>query len=176
MKLTVAYRDTPAGGFSGTKHHFVAFHVVFSNEERAIIQERGLYQQSISVPSDTPPPTRSGDFLAFLLRLAGIIFVPLGLFISMVSRSGDFAGLLIIGGIALFTVGKIKDVKAIKRVTNPEQQLTFRRLLANPDFVVFAETLAEAKGMEVEVRESLSAVAQTLRDSTTVPEQTSYEL
>ena len=68
MKLTVAYRDKPAGGFSGTKHHFVAFHTELSNEERAIIQERGLYDHYVSVPSDTPPPTRSGDTLAFIMR------------------------------------------------------------------------------------------------------------
>ena len=87
MKLTVAFRDKPKGGFSGAKHHFVAFHVEFSKEERAIIQERGLYDHFVSVPSDTPPPTRGGDFLAMIMRIIGIIFVPVGLVISMVGSA-----------------------------------------------------------------------------------------
>lgn len=175
MKLTVAYRDQPVGGFSGAKHHFVAFHTELSAEERAIIQERGLYEHFVSIPSDSPPPSRGGDFLAFMMRLVGIILIPVGLILSMVSSSG-FAGLIVIAGIVLFTIGKIKDVKANKRVANPEQKISFRRMLENPDFVVYAPSIADAKESEAEVRQSLSVAAQNLRESVTVPEQTSYEL
>ncbi len=175
MKLTVAFRDKPKGGFSGAKYHFVSFHVEFSKEERAIVQERGLYDHFVSVPSDTPPPTRGGDFLAMIMRIIGIIFVPVGLIISMVG-SANLAFLMIVTGIVLFVIGKIKDRTAYKREANPEQRITFRRMLTNPDCVAYADTLAEAKGMEAEVRDSLSVAAETLRASTAVPDQTSYEL
>ena len=183
MKLTVAFREKPAGGFSGTKHHFVAFHVEFSNEERAIIQERGLYDHFISIPSDIPPPTRSGDFLAMIMRLIGIVLAPLGALIALVAhfkpQEADASGpgwTMLIAGVVLFTIGKIKDVRANKRETNPEQNLTLRRLLTTPDFVVFADSLQEAQGFEVDVREALSAAAQSIRQSSAVPEQASYEL
>ena len=175
MKLTVAYRDKSVGGFSGAKHHFVAFHTELSTEERAIIQERGLYEHFVSVPSDTPPPTKGGDSLAFIMRLIGIILIPTGLVVSMVGSSG-LAFIMIVGGIALFAIGKTKDVKANKRVSNPEQKISFRRMLTNPDFVVYAPNLLEAQGSEAEVRESLSVAAKSLRQSGTVPSQTSYEL
>jgi hypothetical protein len=183
MKLTVAYRDKPAGGFSGAKHHFVAFHVDLSTEERAIIQERGLYDHFVSVPSDTPPPTRGGDFLAMIMRLIGIILVPIGVLLALVASlkpqeagAGGPGWTMIIVGVALFTIGKIKDVKANKRVANPEQKLTFRRMLTTPDFIVYANSILEAQGFEAEVRDSLSVAAQSLRQSTTVPQQASYEL
>jgi len=165
VKLTVAYRDKPAGGFSGTKHHFVAFHTELSNEERAIIQERGLYDHYVSVPSDTPPPTRSGDTLAFIMRLIGIILFPLGVLFMLVGTLKPGAGAassantgwtMIIIGVVLFTIGKIKDIRANKRVANPEQKLTFRRMLTTPDFIVYANSLQEAQSLEADVRESLS--------------------
>ena len=183
MKLTVAYREKPAGGFSGTKHHFVAFHVEFSNEERAIIQERGLYDQFVSVPSDIPPPTRSGDFLAMIMRLIGIILVPLGALFALLAHlkpqeasAGGPGWTMLIAGVVLFTIGKIKDVRANKRETSPDQNLTYRRLLTTPDFTVYADSLLEAQGFEASVRETLAATAQSIRQSSAVREQTSYEL
>ena len=77
MKLTTAFRDQEVGTLKGTKHHYLACHVDFSTEERAIIQERGLYDIHVAVPSDIPLPTRGGDFVAMLMRLAGIILDPL---------------------------------------------------------------------------------------------------
>ena len=183
MKLTVAYRDKPAGGFSGAKHHFVAFHVDFSNEERAIIQQRGLYDQFVTVPTDTPPPTRGGDFLSMVMRLIGIVLIPIGGLFALLaylkpsqSEGGTTGWLMLIAGVILFTVGKVKDMSANKRESSPEQNLTYRRLLTNSDFVVFAYSLQEAQGIEIEVRESLSGVASSIRQSSTVPDQTSYEL
>jgi hypothetical protein len=186
MKLTVAYRDQSEGGFSGSKHHFVAFHVDLSTEERAIIQERGLYDHFITIPSDTPPPTRGGDFLARIMRIIGIVVTPIGILFALVAslkpqetgaaNGGATGWFMIIIGVVLFTIGKIRDMRANKRESNPEQKLTFRRMLTNPDFVVYAHSLQDAKSSEAEVRESLSTAAQSLRQSASVPEQTSYEL
>jgi hypothetical protein len=186
MKLTVAYRDQPAAGFSGAKHHFVAFHTELSNAERAIIQERGLYDHFISVPSDTPPPTRGGDFLARSMRIIGIVITPIGILFALVAglkpeqagaaNGGATGWFMIIAGVVIFTIGKIRDMRANKRESNPEQKLTFRRMLTNPDFVVYAPSLMEAKSSEAEVREALSVAAQSLRESVSVPDQTSYEL
>jgi hypothetical protein len=174
MKVTVEFKDTPASG--RVKHHFVAFHVDFSKEERAVIQERGMDDQYIVVPTDRPPPTRGGDFLAMIMRIVGILLVPMGIFVSMLANGANFAFILIVGGIILFVIGKMKDREAYKREASPEQRITLRNLLLNPGFVVYAETLLEAKGFEEAVKERLSEVAQSLRLSATVPQQKSYEL
>jgi hypothetical protein len=183
MKLTVAYRDKPKGGFSGAKYHFVAFHVDFSNEERAIIQQQGLHDLYIMVPTDSLPPSKGGDFLAFFMRIVGIVLIPIGGLLALVAHlkpsQSDMSGpgwIMLIVGAILFTIGKIKDVSANKREAQPEQKLTLRRLSTNPDFAVFAYSLQEAQGHEENVRELLAGAAKTIRNSSSVPSQTSYEL
>ena len=172
MKLTTAFRNKA-----------VAFHVDFTNEERAIIQERKLYNQTIAVPSDSPPPTRAGDFLAFGIRLIGIILTPIGaLFVVVSLIAPPNAGItpiawsMLIAGVVLFTWGKMKDVKANKYQANPEQTFTLKRLMLNPDFVVYSPSPLEGKSIETEVRETLSNAAAVIRQNSSVPTQTSYEL
>lgn len=184
MKLTTAFRDRKVGTLKGTKHHYLACHVDFTTEERAIIQERGLYDLQVTVPSDTPLPTRSGDFLAMLMRLAGVILAPLGLLFacgaSISPVHGAGAGppgwLMLIGGVALFTIGKWKDRQAYRREASPDQIITLGRLLQNPDYLVQAYSLQEAKQLEEQVRETLAVLADSLRANKAQPAQTSYEL
>jgi hypothetical protein len=181
--LTTAFRDQSASAFSGAKNHYLACHVDFTDEERAIIQERGLYDFHITVPSDTPLPTRGGDFSSMLMRGAGIVLMPLGLLIacaaamSPAGAGGGIPGaLMLIAGIALFAFGKSKDIQANRRDTNPDQTLTFRRLLANPDFVVHAYSLQEAQMFEGGVRETLSGAARYIRENAVAPGQKTYDL
>ena len=64
--------------------------------------------------------------------------------------------MIIVKEFVLFSIGKIKDIRANKRVANPEQKLTFRRMLTTPDFIVYANSLQEAQSFEADVREFLS--------------------
>jgi hypothetical protein len=184
MKLSTDYREEAGATFKGTKDHYLVCHVEFSEEERAIVQERGLYDQFVLVPSDAPPPTRVGDFKSMLMRVAGIILAPLGLlsccvqFVKPAAMAG--AGLtpaiMLIAGVALFTIGKWKDIQANRREANPDQTLTIRSLLTNPDFVVHAHTPSEAREYEETVREAFGDLAQTIRKSAPVSEKNTYEL
>jgi len=184
MKLTTAFRDKNAGAFTGNKDHYLTCHVEFTHEERAIIQERGLYDYETVVAADTPPPTRSGDFVAMLMRMAGIVLTPLGLLMSCVQslRPDRMAGagiwpmFMLVLGVSLFTIGKFKDWKANKRESEPSQRLTLRRLLSNPDFVVYAPSLDIAQVYEQQAREELSRAAQFIRGNAAVPAHTSYDL
>ena len=130
-----------------------------------------------------PPPTTGGSFLASFARIAGYILVPFGLivlfdatFVPRESGSAPLAWILIIGGVALFVWGKIIHRRSDKYVTNPEQRLTVKRLLQNPDFVVYVRSPADAKLFETDVRQTLADTASLIRESGTVPSQTSYEL
>jgi hypothetical protein len=181
MQLTTNYREEATGVLKGTKQFFLICKIQFSEQERAIIQERGLYEEYIGAPADTSPPTRSGDIGAFFLRLAGIICMPLGLLASCVTGlAGSNAStplfMLFLVGIGLFVVGKLKDRSANRRVDNPTQHLTVRRLLTNPQFVVYAPALDIARMYEESVRNQLKQLADILRANVVVPETNTYEL
>lgn len=184
MKLTTAFRDKPTVGFTGTKEHYLACHVEFTHEERAIVQERGLYDFETVVAAATPAPTRTGDFLAMLMRMAGIVLAPLGLLMScaqsarpdLMAGAGIWPMFMLVLGVSLFAIGKFNDWKANKRECQPAQRLTLRRLLANPDFIVYAPSLDIAQLHEQQAREALSRTAQFIRDNAAVPAQTSYTL
>jgi hypothetical protein len=181
MRLTITYREQSTGVLKGTKQFFLVCNVQFGDEERAIIQERGLYEESIDAPAATPPPTRSGDFGAMVLRFAGIICMPLGFLASCVaglahSDASSAWFFLFLAGIALFVVGKMKDRAANRREDNPAQHLTLRRLLTNPEFVVYAPALDVARMYEESVREELKRLADIIRANVAVPEANTYEL
>jgi hypothetical protein len=176
MRLTTTYREQSTGVLKGTKQFFLVCNAQFTDEERAIIQERGLYEESIEAPAATPPPARSGDFGAMLLRVAGVICMPLGFLTSCVvgitggsSAASSAWFFLFLAGIALFVVGKMKDRAANRREGNPAQQLTLRRLLTNPEFVVYAPALDVARMYEESVREELKRLANITHTHDTAP-------
>jgi hypothetical protein len=183
MRLTTKYRRNEAG-INGAKHHYVDCHIDFTHEERVLIDERGLYDLSIDVPAATPLPTRSDDFSAMLMRVAGIILSPIGLLACSVQAlrpaemvgAGIWPAFMLIAGIGLFTIGKLKDIQADRRQDDPEQHFTLRKLLINPDFIVHAYTVDQARQFEDDVRQTLSAIAERVRENAAVPTQTSYEL
>jgi hypothetical protein len=182
MKLTTDYREQTVGTLKGSKEYYLVGTVEFTNEERTVAQERGLYDIYVNVPAATAPPTRGGDFLSMVMRGAGLILTPIGLLYSCAgslagsNSAGPLGFLLFFVGLGLFIVGKLRDRAATKRYQNPEQKLSLRRLMDNPHFECHAFTLDEARSFEHEVREALSALAQRLRDNIVVPEKTSYEL
>jgi hypothetical protein len=182
MKLTADYREQAVGTLKGSKEYYLVGTVEFTNEERTVAQERGLYDIYVDAPAATAPPTRAGDFLSWIMYVGGVILTPIGLLYSCVgslagsNSAGPLGFLLFFVGLALVVVGKLRDRAATKRYENPDQKLSLRRLMDNPHFECHAFTLDEARGFEQEVREALSYLAKRLRDNIVVPEKTSYEL
>lgn len=184
MQLKTEYREEAVGILKGTKHHYLVCHVDFSEQERAIAQERGVYDLFVTVPAGTPPPTRAGDFKSMLMRWAGIILAPLGLLFTCdqylapahMEGAGATPALMLVAGVALVAIGKWRDIQATRREANPDQTLTVRRLLTNPDFAVHAYSLAEARSFEEVVRNELGSLAQAIRANAAVPERNTYEL
>jgi len=183
MKLKVEYREEKSGVLKGTKDHYLICHVEFTEEERAIIQERGLYDHFVHVPSDRPLPTVAGGFGSRAMRITGLIMAPIGLlgsFAHLVSKrnlgDGGLPFWLLFIGIGLVVWGVYRDRQAVKRIEDPGQKLTTRRLLTNPDFMVHAYSLQQAREYEEEVREQLKVMAEAIRSNAAVPEMTSYDL
>jgi len=181
MRLNTDYREQTTGTLKGTKQYFLVCRVEFSEEERSVVQERGMYDASVEVPSNTPPPTRSGDIYAMLMRIGGAILMPIGLVVSCATELAHQSGsgpafMLFLLGVGLFVAGKLKDREANQREANPTQTISIRRLLTNPEFVVHAPDLQVAKVYEDLVRQELGGLAEHIRASTAVPEKTTYEL
>jgi hypothetical protein len=182
MKLTTDYREQAVGTLKGSKEYYLVGTVDFTNEERTVARERGLYDIYVDVPAATAPPTRGRNFLSMMMGRAGVILAPIGLLYSCAgslahsNSAGPLGMLLFFIGLGLFIVAKLRDRAAIKRMDNPEQKLSLRRLMDNPNFECHAYTLDEARSFEHEVREALSNLAQRLRDNIVVPEQNTYEL
>ena len=185
MQLTTGHREEISAGFSGNKHHYLSCHITFTNEERAIIDERGLYDRlSILVPADTPPPTLAGNFLSKVMRGVGIVLVPLGLLFSCVQSvrpdkmpgAGPTPFLMLFGGAALLVAGLWRGRQADNRQLYDRRTLTLRTLMSNPDFIVYAPTIGELRETEASVREKLAELMQQVRANTAVPEQNTYEI
>ncbi len=183
MRFNVDYREEATGVLKGSKHYFLVGRVDFTEEEKAIIQQRGLYDEPIQVPTNLPPPTKSKDIRAMLLRIVGIILMPLGLLSycagslsdgSNGSTTGGFIMLAI--GIVCFGFGKFMDMESNKAAVSVFQVLTPRKLLTNPEFLVYGPDLQTAKGFELMVRDKLTEFANFIRDSAVVPEKNTYEL
>ena len=186
MRLTTEYREEKRGVLTGNKDFYLVCTVAFNEQERAIIEQRGLYKHTISVPSDKPLPTRAGDFLSRIIRTAGLLLAIAGLLTSCSAEitknghggtnTGVAVGiLLLIAGIALFVYGKWRDREANKREANDYQELTVGRLLTNPTFMVHAYSITQAREFEEEVKGTFKLAAEGIRASSVIPEQDTHE-
>lgn len=183
MKLTVNYRPVQAG-LSGSKDHYLDCHVDFTREERVLIDERGLYDEYVLLPAATPAPTGLDDVKAKFMRIAGIILAPVGLLLfvdqlirpDMMEGSGPFPFLILAAGVALYAIGKFKSMQAERRSDDDTQRLSVKRLLANPDFVVHAYTMDQAKEYDDQMQGALGALAHSIRATAKAPIPATHEL
>ncbi len=180
MKLSTEYREETVGVLKGTKDHYLVCHVEFSDEERAVIQERGLYSQFITLPADRGLPTRMGAYGLRAIKVIGMIIAPIGLLISCAiatspstyGADGTIAFLALVVGIGLFVYAQYTERKNQKLMDNPEQTITIGSLLTKPDFLVHAYAPAQAQVYEEEIRTIFQSLASTIRDSAPALEKT----
>jgi len=173
MRVTIEHREQ-AVGLSGKQHHyFVDCTVDLSQEERAIVENRGLHQHFIEVGYSSPPDSgaKSGLLQGFvpLVALAGV-----GLGISsMFTKSGEglsFLLLLAAGGMWLF--GRTSEFKAAHATPN----VTLGQLLNNNRFTVYAASPAQAKQVDAELREKLVILKANIADSADIGQKQTFEL
>ena len=94
MRVTIKHREED-GLLPTKKLYYVDCTVLFSEEEKAIIQARGLGQHYFETGSEVPPPTNSQHTLATLLKaLAPLVFLGgcvagIGMTVAGNGRGGD---------------------------------------------------------------------------------------
>jgi hypothetical protein len=177
MKFNTEYREK--ANFNGTKLHYIICKVEFSNEERAIIDERGMYDRGVSAPAAEPMPSAVSEFQSGCLKFFGFL-IPFGLLVIFASYLAPEHGsatpgwVMLILGTVLCALGWMREKK--KWDDANVRYITIRQLLSDPFFQFYDETLRGVKNHEIEVREELAELAAELRSSRAVPEQNTYEL
>ena len=181
MRVTIQHRQED-GLLPNKKLHYVDCTVLFSEEEKAIIRERGLGQHYIVADSEVPPVSRSYRRLGILLQslapvvLLGGCVAGLGMTIAGNSQGGDSTtALAVFGALGMF-FGGMALRRYFRVAQEPEQTVTLARLLTNPTFTSYAIDNARAKALDVEVRESLARLKDGLLVNRDIKEVETFSL
>jgi hypothetical protein len=167
VRVTITHRQED-GLLPSAKRHYVDCSILFSEEEKAVIRERGLGSHYITVDPELPPPAASSPTIARLLTaLAPLVFLVgcvagVGMSLAGNGRGGDgVGGSLAFAALAMF-LGGIALNRHIRVAERPQQTVPLSRLLNNPTFSVYALDNARAKAVDVELRETLVRLKEGL--------------
>jgi hypothetical protein len=173
MRVTIEHREQTAGVGGNKRNYFVDCLVELSQEERAIIKARSLYDHHFAVDGAEPPRSTTNFIGAGALKgFAPIIGI--GGFIWGVFGGGTAAGLLVFGAIGMFIAGFIMDRKPPGG--SEPQTITIRRLISNPRILIYAPDPASAKIVEDELSQNLTNLKSLIAGSAEVRGRHSFEL
>jgi hypothetical protein len=180
VRVTLSTRQVD-GILPWKKSYFVDCTVLFSEEEKAIIHERGLGEHYFPVGPETPPPSNSLRTGSILLQ----VFSPLiwltgcvagcGMAIAGSPRADGFTGFMFLAAVAMYLTGfgMRRHVKAANR---PQQAISLGRLLGNPRFSIYAFDNAAAKAIDSELRGILANIKAGLVENARIAEPETFEL
>lgn len=181
MQVTIRHRQGD-GLLPSKKRHYVDCTVLFSEEEKAIIRERGLGQHYVVTDSEIPPPADSMRTLSTVLKaLAPFVFLGgcvagIGMTIGGNGRGGDsITGLSFFAALAMF-LGGVAIKRHVRTAEQPQQTITLARLLTNPLFTAHAIDNARAKVLDDEIRETLARLKDGLLDNRDIKQAETFEL
>lgn len=183
MRVTIEHREQSAGLTGSKRHYFVDCTVIFSEEEKAIIKQRALFDQSITVESDIPTTGNvvaesfvgnvGSRMLARLLVLAGIVGA-IWSAIDPITVPGGIPFALFLTALAIFIYRKYAERRSDNSLS--ERQITVRRLLKDPQFTVFADTPVLGQAYEERIRQQLVSLKNQIAASAEVPKKQTFEL
>lgn len=181
MRVTIHHRQED-GLLPNKKLHYVDCTVLFSEEEKAIIEARGLRQHYIVTDSEIPPPSGSQrPFAKLLMVLAPFVFLGgcvagLGMTVGGNSHGGDFVtGTTFFAAVGLLLAG-IALKRHVRIAEQPKQNITLGRLLTNPSFSAYAFDNARAKVLDEELRETLTRLKEGLLINRDIRETETFDL
>jgi hypothetical protein len=93
-----------------------------------------------------------------------------------IAGGGTPTGLLFFGGLGLFIFGWLRTRKEDRRLETSEQEITVKKLLADPGFTVHAWNPAAAKSLDEEIRNDLAGLKQTISASADIQAKQTFEL
>jgi hypothetical protein len=180
MRVTIEHREETAGVTGSRRNYFVDCAVTFSEEERAVIKARDLYQHNFVLPAATPIPTKSEFYGYPVLRVVGRLMIVAGFFWGIVTafqtNGSSLPGPIFFAGIGIEIFAWLKTRKVDKRLDQSEQRIMLRKLLNDGRFAVYAVDPGAAKIVEEQIRAGLASIKQTIQSSTEISSRQTFEL
>lgn len=173
MRVTIEHREEAAGVAGRKRHYFVDCTVAFSEEEKAIIKARGLYNESFHVRESKPDPSNLAILSTGLPAIGALVII--GSFIAGMAGV-RFAAHMFALGIGLSIYGLWRRWSVGRRLNQTEQQITIKRLLSHPSFTVYADTPVLAQAYEDSIRDQLVSLKNQIAMSAEVPKARTFEL
>jgi hypothetical protein len=175
VRVTIEHREQTSGIAQSHKQTYIDCSVTFSEEERAIIKERDLYQGGFSIRTSTPIPTKTALTGTGIMRIIGSLMMVVGV-VWGIAGGGTPTGLLFFGGLGLFVWSWFRARTEDRRLETSEQYISVKQLLAHPNFTVHAWNPASAKGIDQELRDNLAALKNQIQNSAQLKERQTFEL
>lgn len=180
MRVTIEHREQPSGMLGNHTECYIDCNVEFSEEERAIIKARDLYNESFTIRTSTPQVTKSRLLGSGLMRIVGRVMwiggILRGLYESFGHIPTNYGAPLLFLGIALEIWAFIRQRGENRRIENPEQEITIKQLLSNPRFTVHTLNAAVSKIFEDEIREALTRIKNLIKNSAQLQAKQTFEL
>jgi hypothetical protein len=181
LELIVRHREELAGVTGSNRNYFVDCSVHFTEEERGVIKARGLYDQYITVRASTPLPSGLSFHSTNVMRVIGLFMIIGGFFYGIIVEGiagvrSNFGGPIFFIGVALAIYGWVRTRQEDKRFENSEQTITVQQLLARPTFTIHAFTPAHANAIEQEIRDDLTLLKSTIRNSVQLNPSRTYRI
>jgi hypothetical protein len=172
MRVTMEHREESAL-VPGEKNYYVDTTVQFSEEERAIIQARGLGSQKAAAGYRSKIPSDVALELPAYLRAFGPMALALSVVIGIFegAQQGVLLFLAAAAGWAYGYIAPILHARAIR-----EHVVLVRHVISDPTFAFYAETPAHAKGLANGIAEQLTDLKRLITESADLGAKYTFEL
>jgi len=181
VRVTIRTREQD-GLLPSKKLYFTDCTVLFSEEEKAIVQARGLGQHYFVVGSEVPPPRGSHRLLSIWLRALALVVLlggcvtGIGMSVAGNGRGGDgLTGFAFFAALAMYLAGFALN-RHVRIADQPQQTITLQRLLGNPNFSIYAIDNATTKVVGEELRATLARVKDGLLVNRNIELAETFEL
>jgi hypothetical protein len=154
--------------------------VEFSEEEKAVIQQRGLSEKRLAFGNPAPLGTGIQEdgissagmqILARILVLCGLITIP---FSAMRMLPEVF---FLVFFIAAFVVYRLRKVSEHRNTVSYEPRLVpLVKLIASPAVRSYTTDPSAAKELEENIKKQLTVLKEMIADSVTMPAKQTYEI
>ena len=175
MRVTIEHRDKTSGVLQNRKEYYIDCLVEFSEEERSIIHQRGLYKQGFIIRTSTPRPSTASFTSTIALQVLSPVAAIGGFIYGLVTNS-SLGGWLALVGSGLFIYSLIRRRREDQRFANDEQMITYKKLLADPRFTINASSPFNAQVLDEELRANLAGMKYELTTSAELRTQQTFEL
>jgi hypothetical protein len=179
MRVTIEHREEAAGLARQMRNYFVDCAIEFSEEEKAIIKARKLYDHVVTSGFFSPPPTPLSENAPEWLRavvapIAAMIGVIVGIQSAFTHAGEGLSFFLLLLGGGTWVYGFLamrKQDAAAKR-----QTITIRTIIDGSGFSIYAPSPADAKVIDEDLRDKLVAVKSFVAGSAEIAPKQTFEL